>query len=80
MANRYQSIINGVVEDVAMQIDKLLEQVPVATWKAQDDKLVAVIDGEEYDMTFAPGDPLTEALLLLLNNKQFIISSLRSKT
>lgn len=76
--NRYKSIVANVVGDIAVQIETLLAQVPDADWRAVDGKLVAVIKGEEFDMSFAPGDPLTEALLMFLNNRALIISKMRN--
>lgn len=76
--NRYRSIVNGVVEGLAVDIERHLEKVPDAEWRAEDGKLVARIKGKDYDLTFAPGDPLSEALLLLLNNKSLIISRLKN--
>lgn len=77
MANRYQTIVNNIVDDLAKQMEQYLAQLPHAGWFAKDGKLIAVIKGEEYEMSFEPGDPLTRALLLFLNNKDFILSRLR---
>lgn len=77
MANRYQTIVNNIVDDLAKQMEQYLSKVPNAGWFVKDGKLIAVIKGEEYEMYFESGDPLTQALLLLLNNKDFILSRLR---
>jgi hypothetical protein len=76
--NRYKSIVDNVVGDIAVQIESMMAQIPDAHWKAADGKLVAVVNGEEFDMSFAPGDPLTEALLMFLNNRSLIISKMRN--
>lgn len=60
-----------------MQIENYLDKVPDATWSCKDGKLIAIIKGEEYEMAFESGDPLTEALMLLLNNKSLVLSRLK---
>lgn len=78
MSNRYASIVNQVVGDIAVQIEKYLEAVPAVDWSCKDGQLIAKIDGEEQVFTFERDDPITEALLLLLNNKGLILSRLRN--
>lgn len=77
--NRYQSIVDNVVSDISVRLEELLAKVPEAHWTAKDDKLIANINGEELELTFERGDPLTEALLLVLNHSNLIISALRSR-
>lgn len=78
MANRYASIVNNVVADIAAQMQKQLSSLPQATWTAKDGALVAKVGEEEMELTFERGDELTEALLLLLNNHALFLSALRN--
>lgn len=77
MANRYASIVENVVSDIAGLMQKHLQEIPNAAWTAKDGALVATINNEEMELAFERGDPLTEALLLLLNNHALFLSALR---
>lgn len=78
MANRYASIVSEVVADLSGQMQTYLQEIPHAMWTAKDGLLIAVVDGEELEMSFEKDDPLTEALLLLLNNHHLFLSALRN--
>ncbi len=77
MVNKYRNIVRNVVGDIAVQIEKYLEQVPDADWSCKDGQLIAVVKGEEQVFTFERDDPITEALLMLLNNRSLIVSRLK---
>lgn len=77
MANRYASIVANVAKDTANTLEELLREVPDASWTAKDGKLVALVEQDEFEMTFERGDPLTEALLLLLNHRNIVLSHIR---
>ena len=77
MANRYNTIVRNVVHRIAVNIENYLDKVPDASWSCKDGKLIAHIKGEEYEMTFEDGDPLTEALKMFLNNKALVLSRLK---
>lgn len=77
MANRYASIVENVVSDIAGQMQEHLQKIPNAVWTAKDGVLIARVGSEEMELVFERGDPLTEALLLLLNNHTLFLSALR---
>lgn len=77
MANRYASIVENVVSDIAGSMQEYLQKIPTAQWTAKDGVLIARVGAEEMELVFERGDPLTEALLLLLNNHSLFLSALR---
>lgn len=50
-----------------------------AYWNVANGKLVATINGKTYEFDFERGDPITEALLLFLNNHNHILSVLETR-
>lgn len=64
--------------DITAEMQKQLAGLPAAQWTAKDGKLVAIVEGDEMELTFEREDPLTEALLLLLNNHMLFLSALRN--
>lgn len=78
MGNRYASIVRNVVSDLSAAMQQHLSTIPDATWTAENGMLVATIGSEQMELTFERGDPLTEALLLLLNNHALFLSALRN--
>lgn len=80
MSNRYASIVRNLVADMSDQMLKLLAKTPeVDSWIAEEGKLVAVIKGEKFDMDFENGDPLTDTLLMFLNNSRLFLSALKEQ-
>lgn len=77
MAARYASIVDGISQAVVKELKELHPKLPSnAHWTARDGKLVAQIKGEDFEFSFEHGDPITDALLLFLNNNHFLLTTL----
>ncbi len=78
--NRYRSIVENRVGEVLKDLKELHPKLPNnASWSAKDGKLTATINGKEFEFFFERGDPITEALLLFLNNNHFILTVLEQR-
>lgn len=78
--NRYKSIVENRVGEVLKDLKELHPKLPNnATWSVKDGSLTATIGSKELFFTFERGDPITEALLLFLNNNHFILTVLEQR-
>lgn len=76
MANRFQSIVDGISERTLKELAELYPKLTTgAHWYIRDGKLCAQIMNDDAEFVFEHGDPDSEAFLLLLNHLPGIIQS-----
>jgi len=81
MANRYQSIVDGVSERALQEFAVLYPDITKgAHWYIDEvDGLCVRIKGEDHVFVFERGDPDSEAFVALLNQLPYLVQSLGAR-